>query len=110
MFLDDINSLAEITMTDKDVYKFFKDELYDPELEKQPKAVEKQLTALINLYNNGAGAEMGKGTAWGALNAVTNLFTHGNSTRKDPSKIFWDGYITNDKIKQTAMRDLLELA
>lgn len=115
-FLTNVNQLCQITMTQKDVREFFEKEFYDPTLdrESQPKQIEDQINNLMQLYRSGAGAEMGAGTAWGALNAVTNLFTHGVQNRrgrkKDPSKAFWDGFITNDKIKQQAMADLLELA
>lgn len=110
-FITNINTLCDITMSDSQVKKFFEKELYDEKAEEQSKATRDQVDRLMGLYRNGAGAEMGYGTAWGALNAVTNLFTHGTDRRKrDQSKVFWDGYVTNDKIKQVAMQDLLELA
>lgn len=115
-FLTDINTLCDITMTQDSVRKFFENEFYDhsKDVYEQTKQTEDQVNKLMQLYRSGAGADLGYGTAWGALNAVTNLFTHGaqgtRGRKKDPSRVFWDGYVTNDKIKQRVMSDLLEMA
>ena len=58
---------------------------------------------LDNFYRNGQGADLSKGTAWGLLNAVTEMYTHGtNQTKGDNSNKFWSAYNgvwSNEKTK-----------
>lgn len=93
-FMYDIDKLTKFKMSDNIVHKFFQSEFFDPkkDIENQTWGTTKRINDLMNLYHNGPGADMGKGTGWGALNAVTNLFTHGNGRKRNQSNLFWDSY------------------
>jgi hypothetical protein len=98
-------------MSDAEVSAFFKKTFFDPKLEdvSQPLGARKRVANLTNLYVNGAGAEFSYGTAFGALNAVTNLFTHGTGRHRVMDRKFWNAYFDNNAIKNSVMEDLLEL-
>ncbi len=112
-FIEDVNKLSTFEMTDSIVHKFFQSEFFDPKLtaNDQTWGTTKRVNDLMNLYHNGPGADMSNGTGWGALNAVTNLFTHGNGRKRNQSNMFWDSYHggaanTKDKV----FNHLLQLA
>ena len=69
-----------------------------------------KIERLEDMYENAPGADMAKGTAWGLLNAVTYMYTHGtNQTQGDGSNKFWSGY--NGvwyKEKQKAYKDITD--
>jgi phage/plasmid-like protein (TIGR03299 family) len=109
-FLDDLRRLSECRMTDVEVNTFFEKTLFDPkrDLAKQRPAEIRKVNRVMDLYYNGAGAAQATKTAYGALNAATNLLTHG-TPRTSPDKNFWNGYIGNDAEKNRIMSSLLEL-
>lgn len=112
-FMLNNQKLTTIKMSDKDVLSFFQDEFFNPELaaNDQTWGAIKKINCLQQLYNNGAGAEMGYGTAWGALNAVTNLFTHGDGRKRNESRAFWDSYYGGAaETKSRVYNNLLKLA
>lgn len=112
-FMLNNQKLTTIKMSDKAVLSFFQDEFFNPELaaNDQTWGVIKKINCLQQLYNNGAGAEMGYGTAWGALNAVTNLFTHGDGRKRNESRAFWDSYYGGAaETKSRVYNNLLKLA
>lgn len=108
-FIKNINSLSNAKMSRAQTVSFYR-ELFSDESGEQSRAVTRKIDKIMHLYDYGDGAAYGYGTAWGALNAVTNLFTHG-SGRKSASSMFWDSnFGTAEKIKIQAMSKLLELA
>lgn len=112
-FMLNNKQLTTIKMSDKDVLTFFQDEFFNPELaaNDQTWGVIKKINCLQQLYSHGAGAEMGYGTAWGALNAVTNLFTHGDGRKRNESRAFWDSYYGSAaETKSRVYNNLLKLA
>ena len=56
---------------------------------------------------NGLGADMGRGTAWNVLNAVTEKYTHGTA-RRDSNRQFVNSlYGADASMKNKAMDMLL---
>jgi phage/plasmid-like protein (TIGR03299 family) len=111
-FMENLRKLANFEMSDKEVRKFYQDMFFDPKktAEEQTWGATRRVNELMRLYNNGAGANLSHGTAWGALNAITEMFTHG-SGKRDASRQFWDAYYGNgDEIKNEAMSKLLAMA
>jgi phage/plasmid-like protein (TIGR03299 family) len=110
-FMENIRKLSEVEMSDKQVREFFQDMFFDPKktAEEQTWGATRRVSELMNLYANGAGASLAHGTAWGALNAVTEMFTHG-SGKRDASHQFWDAYYgVYDSAKSKAMTKLLAM-
>lgn len=108
VFVSNLRSLANKKMSDAQVKQFFKSTFYDPKKEEdeQPTGNTKRVMNLMTLYKSGAGAEYDYGTALGALNAVTNLFTHGTGRARNSDRKFWSAYF-EDKIKNEVMDKLL---
>lgn len=108
-FSYNLKALAERQMTDAQVEQFFKRTLFDPakEEEKQSAREVKGVTNLMALYKGGAGSEFDYGTALGAFNAVTNLFTHGTGRQRNHDRKFWSAYFDNG-VKVKAFESLLE--
>jgi len=109
-YVNSLHKLAETKMTDEQVRQFYR-EMYENEHKEVSKTNEKNIDSLWGLYNTGAGANVIRGTAWGALNAVTNMYTHGNGRKRDASGVFQSSYLGEwAKIKSNAMNKLLEAA
>lgn len=111
-FMENLRALSKVEMTDKQVREFYQAEFFNPKLaaNDQKWGAVKCVDDLMRLYANGAGAEMTRGTAWGALNAITERYTHG-SGKRDASHQFWDAYYGKcDNVKNKALNDLLALA
>lgn len=111
-FITNIKTLATKSMDDFAARDFFAriitpdNENVDMELLKTQRHVD----AMMHFFKNGAGADMTYGTRWGALNAVTELFTHGNG-RRDASHQFMSSETgTNAAIKMNAMQRLVAMA
>jgi phage/plasmid-like protein (TIGR03299 family) len=111
-FRENVEKLTNTPMSSFDVDRFFKRLAFDPakDDDKQGWGAEKTLANLKSLYTNGAGAEMAKGTAWGALNAVTNLFTHGTGRKSESSQFESSYYGKDSDMKQQAFDLLLAQA
>lgn len=110
VFMNNLTRLSNRKMNDNEILEFFKKTEFDPEKEEgdQGWGAVKRVNTLSALYHNGAGANLAFGTAFGALNAVTNFYTHGTG-RKGADRAFWAAYVDNDKVKEEAMETLLEL-
>lgn len=112
-FMSNLRTLSERKMTNEEVHKFFAKTFYDPKKEEadQGWGVNRRINALMDLYQQGQGAEFSYGTAYGALNAITDLFTHGLTTgrKKKPDWAFQNAYYDSDTVKQKAMNDLLAI-
>lgn len=110
LFKNKLNALANHQMTDDEVNLFFKKTFFDPRKDEdsQTSGDRKRVMNLMSLYKSGSGAEYDYGTALGALNAVTNLFTHGTGRIRSADRMFWSAYF-DDGIKLDTMDKLLEL-
>lgn len=93
-------ALAKRKVTTEDSDAFF-DELVG--------SVPKRLEKVKELYETGAGAEMTRGTAWGAYNAITEYVDHFAKYRSDNTKLngLWFGDAGDLKIR--ALERALEL-
>lgn len=110
-FMTDLRMLSERELSDIEVKRFFQKTLFDPKKDESSQGwgVERKVSDLMILYTGGAGSEFSYGTAYGALNAVTDYFTHGRGKERSTDSKFMRGYYTNDNIKAQVMADLLEL-
>lgn len=110
-FSNSIKKMAEFEVTNKYVREYFQNKFLVPgvPIEDQSTAKIKEVNALIDSYNFGAGHEYSKGTAWGIVNAVTDYKTHGTGKR-DPSHQFWQSnFGNNDTVKTEVFNDMLAL-
>lgn len=91
-YVQNMQKLTKIKMTDDQAFKFYKElvarekELEDSEAEVS-RATKKACDDLMYRLRNGLGADMGRGTAWNVLNAVTEKYTHGTA-RRDKDRQF----------------------
>lgn len=108
-FKRDLSKLVGTKIGVEEAFNFFKDlVLPEPEAEFTRRS-EKRVNELMDLYTGGVGNELGKGTLWNAVNAVTEQFTHGTG-RRQPSHQFWDSYFgAQDQIKSKALSKALEM-
>lgn len=111
-FSDKIKKLTEVEVTDRFAYEYFQKKFYLPGVlaEDQPTGRTKEVAALMDLYKNGAGANMSKGTAWGIANAVSDLGTNGTGRKRDPSHQFWNSQFGKaDNTKSDVLADMFAL-
>lgn len=82
---EELNAFANHRMTDEQVRAFFNrtfgvkgvaNDRQHADQEADVKDEKRAIPKLIELYESGAGAEMARGTLWGALNAVTEWTSH----------------------------------
>lgn len=109
-FIGNMRKLADTKVSTIDATDFFQKLLFKPgvDADKQGWGATRKVTQLLNLFQNGSGAEYSKGTAWGLLNAITEEYTHG-SGKRDPSHQFWESYHgSGDNFKTSAMNKVLE--
>lgn len=108
VFVSNLKTLSERKMTDEQVKRFFQSTFYDPKKDEDSQSTGdvKRVMNLMTLYRSGVGAEYDYGTALGALNATTNLFTHGTGRSRNADRKFWTSYF-DDKIKTEVMESLL---
>lgn len=76
-----------------------------------PESLSRRLNKVLDLYEAGRGAELSRGTVWGAYNAVTELIDHETGYRSDDARVAnailsGDGYAT----KARAYKNALQLA
>lgn len=82
-FEDEANKMIGISFTDEELQRFLEDTLTQ-----RPKTPE-VIQAVIDLSkNSNTIPEKFRGTAWGALNAVTEFMDHGRDTRSAEAKFF----------------------
>ena len=111
-FSANIKRLTEIKVSSAYAMNFFEKMFYDNDLSASDQGIGaiKKVNTLMNLYNGGAGAEYSKGTAYGMLNATTELFTHGITKSKDSSHQFWNAHFgKDDVIKTKVFKELMEM-
>lgn len=110
-YMTNIREMAKVKIEDEQVRKYFQSKFYNPEVsvDDQGWGAIKKVNRLIELYNTGAGAEYSKGTLYGVLNAVTDLYTHG-SGKRDSSHQLWDSQFgAGDNIKTEVYNDMMSL-
>jgi phage/plasmid-like protein (TIGR03299 family) len=109
-FIKQMRKLAETPITGKQAEFFYQDLIFENKKPEPTGAELRKVGKLLDLYHNGMGAELGNGTAWNALNAVTEMFTHGTG-RKDPSAQMWDSLVVGaqDNLKTKAMNMALAM-
>ncbi|MDE3023100.1 MAG: DUF932 domain-containing protein [Pseudomonadota bacterium] len=111
-FSNGIKRLSEIEVTDQFVTDYFKSKFYAKNVEEKDQTwgAIKKVDQLMGLYRHGTGAELTKGTAWGLVNATTELFTHGSSKGRDANKQFWDSSFGKaDETKSDVFSDMMEM-
>lgn len=112
-FSANIKKLAEIEITDDYAKSFLVSKFYNKNLsaDEQTTQTYNKVTKVMDLYKNGAGANLSGNTAWGLLNSFTNMSTHGLREKHEPSRRFWEGtFGAGDKLNTEVFNDLLALA
>jgi phage/plasmid-like protein (TIGR03299 family) len=111
-FITDMRKLAMVQISDQDAKSYYQKKFYDKKLDanEQTWGTIKKVNDLMDLLKNGAGSDLSRGTRWGVVNAVTDLYTHGNGRKQDPSNKFWSAFYESDKIKQEVVDDMLALS
>lgn len=110
-YVTNLRKMAEFKMDADATRAFYQKVFYDPKKSAEDQALsERRIVAqLESLAATGTGAELSKGTAWGALNGATELFTHWNGNRKADIQ-FWDSYAgVHAKKKEVVFDALLEM-
>lgn len=103
-FMKNMRALSNKKMSARQTREFFEKELFDPErsAHDQTWGVTREVNRLLDLALGGSGSDAYKGTAYGALCAVTEHYTHGTGKR-DASRQFWDSYVGNGESKKQAL-------
>lgn len=111
-FMTNIEKLVNTPVSDSMARLFLQNKFYDKEVAAESQGIGniKKVNTLFDLFKNGTGSEFSKGTAYGLLNAATELYTHGLPNR-DTSHQFWNSaFGKDDSMKTEIFNDLLELA
>lgn len=92
-YMDKLKHLSTVKMTEEQTRKFYEKTFFDPKKadEEQGTGATRIVDMLMEKAFAGIGSEMSAGTAWGALNGATELFTHWKGNR-DASIQFWDSF------------------
>lgn len=109
-YVESMQRLTTIKMSDDKAFKFFK-ELAGKDSEQADDAEVSRATIrtvddLMERLRNGLGAEMGRGTAWNVLNAVTEKYTHGTA-RRDSNRQFVNSLYGADATMKNKAMDML---
>lgn len=114
VYIDNLKSLANKKMDDDAASMFFAKLIAPKELDinnTELLLAQRSVDQLMSLFKNGTGAEMSAGTRWGALNAVTEMYTHGGQRKRDASNQFNDSELGDwASMKTRALGQLLALA
>ena len=111
-FSKSIKKLTEVEVTKKFATEYFQSKIYMPGVPVEDQASQRVNTVskLLSLYESGNGATFSNGTAWGIVNAMTDLFSNGTGKR-NPNSQFWDSYFgKGENMKNEAFNDMLALA
>lgn len=110
-FSESLTKLAEFEVTDKFAREYIQSKTYMPgvPVEDQNAARVKEANKLMDVYQFGAGSNFSKGTAYGILQAFTDVNTHGTGKR-DASAQFLNSYFgRSEKLKNEVLSDMLAL-
>jgi phage/plasmid-like protein (TIGR03299 family) len=108
-FNADIKKLTEKKVSDAFARNYFSEKFFDKEKLAADQGIGaiKRVNTLMELFKGGAGAEFSYGTAYGMLNAATELFTHGISKKRDAATQFVDSSMGDaDKLKSKIFGEL----
>ena len=111
-FTANMERLTKIAMDEKATRAFYQKIFFNPDklAEDQALAERRIVDKLMEKAFAGIGSEMSAGTAWGALNGATELFTHWSGTR-DASQQFVDSYTgKHAAAKDKVFNALLQMA
>ena len=114
-FADNADTLTQTGISDEQAIEFFfdlyakTDERGNVTNEKNAKAV---LAKLMRLYRSGPGADLAgsRGTAWGAVNAVTNYVDFTTRARSDENRFNSGQFGIGAQLKQLAFDNALKIA
>jgi phage/plasmid-like protein (TIGR03299 family) len=108
-FITNIKKMASTKISKSDARQFYQEMVFDKKKEEASRAEIRKVDKLVNLYENGIGAEYAPSTMWNLLNSITEMYTHG-SGKRDSSHQFWSStYGMEDQIKSDAYNKVLEL-
>ena len=112
-YIASMRKLAAKKMADDEAAAFFKrllvtkkDEKYDNGM---ALSTRRAVDDLMTRLRSGLGAELGRGTAWNVLNAVTEKYTHGTARRDSDRQFVNSLYGTDAVIKNRAVAMLENL-
>lgn len=114
-FAQNADTLTQITLSDEDVVNYFCS-LYAKTNSNGEVTNEKNMTTIVHklmrLYKGGPGADLtsARGTAWGAVNAVTNYIDFSTRALNDANRFNSGQFGTGAKLKSTAFDKALALA
>ena len=110
-FMKNIKKMADTPMTVATADEFFRESFFNHEFdaEHQPQTNINRVKSLNQKFITGVGSEFHAETVWGALNAITEEFTHGSGRRSASSQFCESLLGQSDAIKNRAYRNLLEL-
>jgi len=110
LFRLQLQELSKAKMTDKEVTDFYYDLVSKPKVlaVDQPASVGRTVADLMNRYRNGMGAEMSVGTAWGALNGLTEYVSHSGRGVGD-HKLWNSWYGDKAKLNNKGFNNILEM-
>lgn len=106
-----LKNLATVEVTDKYVREYVQSKVYMPgvPVEDQPVGRVKEANRLLDAYQFGAGSNFSKGTAYGVLQAFTDVNTHGTGKR-DQSVQFLNSYFGRaENTKNEVFADMMAL-
>lgn len=105
-----IKKMTEKKVSDAFVRNYFSEKFFDKNKLAADQGVGaiKRVNTLMNLYKGGAGAEYSYGTAYGMLNAATELYTHGISAKRDVGNQFMDSSLGSADAMKTEVFNELE--
>lgn len=108
-FMKNMKALSSKKMSARQTREFFEEQLFNPDrsVHDQTWGVTREVGRLVDLALGGSGSDAYRGTAYGALCAITEHYTHG-SGKRDASRQFWDSYVgTSESKKQDMYRSLM---
>lgn len=112
-FSSNIKKLTEVEVTDQFATGYFQKKFFNPEVsaDEQTTQTYNKVSKVLDLYKNGAGADMSPNSAYAILQALTNAGTHGLRNKQDESKKFWESSFGSwDKMKNDCYNDMLAMA
>lgn len=113
-FIENLKTLSNKKMEDDAAKMFFAKLIAPKEFDIDNTDLllaQRSVDQLMSLFKTGTGAEMSAGTRWGALNAVTELYTHGGQRKRDASNQFNDSELGDwATMKSKALTQLLTMA
>jgi phage/plasmid-like protein (TIGR03299 family) len=107
-FMDSITVLSEKKVTDKMARKFIENLLVNKGSEITDAQVRKT-DAIFDLFKNGMGADMSRGTLWGVVNGVTEFVDHHSGGRIGDTKLWNSWYGNGATLKNKAFENALAL-